>query len=48
MNLKWILNRLFHPIQFDLNAPDLYIPCMAYMTYVLLVGYIHGLKNAFR
>ena len=38
------------PVQpkFDLNAPDLYIPTMAYVTYVLLVGYILGLKNAFR
>ena len=38
------------PVQpkFDLNAPDLYIPTMAYVTYVLLVGYILGMKNAFR
>jgi hypothetical protein len=34
--------------KFDVNAPDLYIPTMAYVTYVLLVGYILGLKNAFR
>ena len=32
------------PVQpkFDVNAPDLYIPCMAYVTYVLVVGYILG------
>eukprot|EP01028_Stygiella_incarcerata_P008239 TRINITY_DN3531_c0_g2_i1.p1 TRINITY_DN3531_c0_g2~~TRINITY_DN3531_c0_g2_i1.p1 ORF type:complete len:263 (-),score=57.01 TRINITY_DN3531_c0_g2_i1:616-1404(-) len=24
----------------DVNAPDLYIPCMAYATFILLVGYI--------
>ena len=37
------------PVQpkYDLNAPDLYIPTMAYATYVLLVGYILGLRNAF-
>ena len=37
------------PVQpkYDVNAPDLYIPTMAYATYVLLVGYILGLRNAF-
>ena len=37
------------PVQpkYDLNAPDLYIPTMAYATYVLLVGYVLGLRNAF-
>lgn len=37
------------PVQpkYDVNAPDLYIPSMAYATYVLLVGYILGLRNAF-
>jgi len=37
------------PVQpkYDVNAPDLYIPAMAYATYVLLVGYILGLRNAF-
>ena len=30
-----------------MNAPDLYIPTMAYATYVLLVGYILGLRDAF-
>lgn len=37
------------PVQpkLDLNAPDLYLPSMAYVTYVLIVGYILGLRNAF-
>ena len=37
------------PVQpkFDVNAPDLYIPTMAYVTYILLVGYVLGLRNAF-
>ena len=37
------------PVQpkYDVNAPDLYIPSMAYMTYVLIVGYILGLRDAF-
>lgn len=34
------------PVQprYDLNAPDLYIPCMGYVTYVLLAGFMLG-KN---
>ncbi len=37
------------PVQpkYDVNAPDLYIPAMAYATYVLFVGYILGLRDAF-
>lgn len=31
----------------DLNVPDLYIPCMAFVTYILAAGSIFGLKNAF-
>jgi len=40
----------FFPLQpkFDGNAPDLYIPTMAYVTYVLIVGYVLGLNQAFR
>ena len=33
--------------KYDTNAPDLYIPAMGYLTYVLLVGYVLGLRNAF-
>jgi len=31
----------------DINVPDLYIPCMAFVTYILAAGSIFGLKNAF-
>lgn len=32
------------PVQprYDLNAPDLYIPSMGYVTYVLLAGFMLG------
>lgn len=26
----------------DINAPDLYIPAMAFVSYILLVGFVHG------
>lgn len=31
----------------DLNAPDLYIPSMAILTYLLVVGYLLGIGNTF-
>lgn len=31
----------------DLNVPDLYIPCMAFVTYILAAGSVFGLKNSF-
>jgi len=31
----------------DINSPDLYIPSMAFVTYVLLVGYFMGTKFKF-
>ena len=31
----------------DINAPDLYIPLMSFVTYVLLVGYCRGASNKF-
>lgn len=31
----------------DINAPDLYIPVMAAVTYVLLVGVVLGVRKAF-
>ena len=31
----------------DLNAPDLYLPLMSFITYVLLVGYCKGASNKF-
>jgi len=38
-----------NPVQprFDLNAPDLYIPTMAYITYVVLAGFILGMQSRF-
>ncbi|CAG5004634.1 unnamed protein product [Parnassius apollo] len=37
------------PVQprYDINAPDLYIPSMGYVTYVLLAGFMLGLQNRF-
>ncbi|XP_041969545.1 protein YIF1B-A [Aricia agestis] len=37
------------PVQprYDINAPDLYIPCMSYVTYVLLAGFMLGLQHRF-
>lgn len=38
-----------NPVQprFDINAPDLYIPAMAYITYVVLAGFILGMQKRF-
>jgi len=30
------------PPREDINAPDLYIPVMAFVTYILLIGFVHG------
>jgi hypothetical protein len=37
------------PVQprYDINAPDLYIPTMGYITYVVLAGLILGMQNRF-
>lgn len=35
------------PPRDDVNAPDLYIPLMSFMTYVLLVGFVFGIRNDF-
>ena len=35
------------PPRDDINSPDLYIPLMAAVTYVLLVGVVQGLRKAF-
>lgn len=32
----------------DINAPDLYIPSMAFVTYVILVGIIYGMGGKFK
>lgn len=38
-----------NPVQprYDINAPDLYIPLMAYITYVVLAGLVLGMQNRF-
>jgi protein transport protein YIF1 len=38
-----------NPVQprYDINAPDLYIPTMAYITYVVLAGFILGTQDRF-
>ncbi|GLV42252.1 Yip1-interacting factor 1 [Carabus blaptoides fortunei] len=38
-----------NPVQprFEVNAPDLYIPTMAYVTYVLVAGLVLGMQNRF-
>ncbi|XP_050300216.1 protein YIF1B [Anthonomus grandis grandis] len=38
-----------HPVQprYEINAPDLYIPSMAYITYVLVAGLVLGMQDKF-
>ncbi|KAF9977195.1 hypothetical protein BGZ73_006668 [Actinomortierella ambigua] len=36
------------PPRDDINAPDMYIPVMAFVSYVLLVGISEGTSNTFR
>ncbi|XP_022245482.1 protein YIF1B-like isoform X4 [Limulus polyphemus] len=33
--------------RYDINAPDLYIPSMAFVTYILTAGYLLGTQNKF-
>lgn len=33
--------------RFDLNAPDLYIPAMSFITYVLVAGLALGTQNRY-
>lgn len=37
------------PVQprYEINAPDLYIPSMAYVTYVLVAGLVLGMQNRY-
>lgn len=39
---------MWKPPTHDLNAPDLYIPSMAFVTYILLSGYVYGLQDTVR
>eukprot|EP00158_Paraphelidium_tribonemae_P002205 Partr_v1_DN25195_c0_g1_i4_m76710 putative yip1 interacting factor homolog len=34
--------------RYDLNAPDLYIPVMSFLTYILLVGFQSGTESKFK
>ena len=38
----------FLPPREDLNSPDMYIPVMAFVTYILLSTVLAGLRGAFR
>lgn len=40
--------RVFEGLEVDIEEPDLYIPTMAFVTYVLLCGMIHGLQEQFK
>ncbi|ETW10331.1 hypothetical protein H310_00657 [Aphanomyces invadans] len=37
----------YAPPSMDKNAPDLYIPLMSFVTYILIVGYIKGASGRF-
>lgn len=39
----------YSPPRSDLNAPDLYIPVMSFVTYIIIIGVVAGLakKNSF-
>ncbi|KAF2223536.1 YIF1-domain-containing protein [Elsinoe ampelina] len=39
---------LFLPPREDVNSPDMYIPAMAFVTYILLSTLLAGLRGAFR
>jgi len=38
---------VFLPPRDDINAPDLYIPTMAFVTYVLMIGFVMGTSYQF-
>lgn len=37
----------FEPPTGDMNAPDLYIPLMAFVTYVLVTGLLKGTRMTY-
>ncbi|CAK9174435.1 unnamed protein product [Ilex paraguariensis] len=37
----------YKPPVYDINAPDLYIPMMAFVTYLLLAGFLLGINGKF-
>lgn len=34
--------------RFDVNAPDLYIPAMGFITYILVAGLALGTQNKYK
>jgi len=40
-------NGRLKPPKLDVNAPDLYLPAMAYITYILVVGFVMGANGTF-
>ncbi|XP_075222084.1 yip1d-interacting factor 1 [Lycorma delicatula] len=45
-SVKYEQNEPVQP-RYEVNAPDLYIPTMAYVTYVLVAGLVLGVQNRF-
>ena len=45
-SLKYDQENAVQP-RYDLNAPDLYIPTMGYITYIVLAGFILGMMQPF-
>lgn len=37
---------VFLPPKDDINAPDLYIPVMSFVTYIITVSFMLGTRNA--
>lgn len=46
-SVKWDSGEEPVPPRLDVNAPDLYIPIMAIVTYVLVVGFVLGTQKRF-
>ncbi|KAI3932102.1 hypothetical protein MKW92_011834 [Papaver armeniacum] len=44
---RWGGRLSYKPPVYDINAPDLYIPLMAFGTYVVLAGFLLGLSGKF-
>lgn len=36
----------YAPPRSDLNAPDLYIPVMSFITYIIITGFVTGLEKS--
>jgi hypothetical protein len=45
-SVKYEQDGLVQP-RYDINAPDLYIPTMAYVTYVLVAGLVLGMQDRY-